>query len=859
MMAAAAAGSNYAPSAGLGGGRALSYAASSVPRGVPPIIGGGPMPSPSEFDAHDDSVTDRLHGGDDDAGSDAGGEREPGRRTPRGGNGASGYPSKYGGGRGPLTPRTTVYVTNAVTARFISERYETSVRDALQQQEYEHRLDLLLYFQQQTAAIAAREHKAQLREALEQQYLARAEVEELRGAVALRIGDIEEQARMRLEQLAGETRASQEREISRLYGIVSAGQNAAQQQWLLGCEERERHFIASEGDRLWSRLQGSYLSEQHSLQLKGMLKERIPVVTSRVVNDALDSVHEAPQVVRPIMQLPAQTASPQILVKGRPQTAPAAATSGAEEEGSGGGNELTIQPLQIRRQQRAAPAPRGSTPPASARSGGGGTDDEDVKPITIAPRPKPKTPVQVRRTVAGKISAINEAEEQARADQDAQRRSTPNRTAAVGGMSQRAVTPKSHAAAAAAPADVSKARAAAGGIEVVELDASGEDVQPSSNQQRASAGTRRRPQPQIQQRSLLDTEAPRPSMPKPSGLSASEASVQESLADRRKRARQQASEHSQQQRAAAAARRESPSRERTASNAGGGGGAALVERPLPAVFHPFWGFMFRSNGALLTWQRRLFVFTSNGRLRCAHNEKGPWMLVTTADKILRVEVDSYHDVGGNGLAPPTTQYHQYGFFVDVIDTDTAPAPGEPHRQKRLRFCCFSRGELTNWMHILRRATETVGQLAELGVAGAISPVRRRFEDLAEEAVRLGGAHVAEAMARLEAQHRADNADATGANQGDTQGGNDLLNKWLAQHQDADGNPIPAPAIVPYRARVQLEDEVAVLERREQTRAAAARRAESEQRDPALAHPIAHYNTPTSLGKPRPPHDVEQYA
>lgn len=147
----------------------------------------------------------------------------------------------------------------------------------------------------------------------------------------------------------------------------------------------------------------------------------------------------------------------------------------------------------------------------------------------------------------------------------------------------------------------------------------------------------------------------------------------------------------------------------------------------PSSFKPYWGWMLKSTGILMTWQRRFFVFTTRGKLKCSVGDNGPWHVIFSANNIIRVEVDSYHDTNG-GAAPPTSQYHQYGFFVDLYD------PTSVARPKRMRFCCFSRKELNAWLTVLRRATDIIFALEESGSI-ARSPARRRL-DLSDERTRL---------------------------------------------------------------------------------------------------------------------------
>jgi hypothetical protein len=147
----------------------------------------------------------------------------------------------------------------------------------------------------------------------------------------------------------------------------------------------------------------------------------------------------------------------------------------------------------------------------------------------------------------------------------------------------------------------------------------------------------------------------------------------------------------------------------------------------PMNYREYWGWMAKSTGVLVTWQRRFFVFTKTGKLKCATTPEGPWQLIFEAPQILRVEVDAYHE--GSGARPPADQYHQYGFYVDISGEN-------PMRPERCRFCCYSKGDLNNWLHILRQAVEVVYHLEETHSI-APSPLRIRVD---EALLHEGGKH-----------------------------------------------------------------------------------------------------------------------
>ena len=226
----------------------------------------------------------------------------------------------------------------------------------------------------------------------------------------------------------------------------------------------------------------------------------------------------------------------------------------------------------------------------------------------------------------------------------------------------------------------------------------------------------------------------------------------------------------------------------------------------PATFTPYWGWMFKSSGVLMTWQRRFFVFTARGKLKCSSSDKGPWMPLLSANNIARVEVDTYGE-GSGGAAPPTSQYHKYGFYVDLHDTHN---PNHGHNIRRLRFCCFSRKELNAWLTVLRRATDVIFALEESG-AIARSPHRRRL-DLGPEISRQAIESVMGGGRRV-----------------------------------GDGDHSPPT----YRRRTQLEEDQLALEFRK----AQLEREDEDRRaraiDVSLQHPLGHYNSPSMTFGPPP--------
>ena len=158
---------------------------------------------------------------------------------------------------------------------------------------------------------------------------------------------------------------------------------------------------------------------------------------------------------------------------------------------------------------------------------------------------------------------------------------------------------------------------------------------------------------------------------------------------------------------------ESPHRRASCSRNHGG---------LSLEFEPNYGWMFKSTGVLMTWQRRFFVLTKSGKLKCTsqdplHGKQNVrWVTVFSAEDILRVEVDSLSD-GMHGAKPPSDMHC---FYVDVGDSKNEAA--RPHR---VRFCCANRQELNQWLQSFRRATDVVYQMEEDGRIQK-SPLRIHF-------------------------------------------------------------------------------------------------------------------------------------
>ena len=139
-------------------------------------------------------------------------------------------------------------------------------------------------------------------------------------------------------------------------------------------------------------------------------------------------------------------------------------------------------------------------------------------------------------------------------------------------------------------------------------------------------------------------------------------------------------------------------------------------------FQQCYGWMLKSTGVFMTWQKRFFALTSKGKLRYTTTEpqaqtQQRWVTLINAEDIVRVELDTTC-----GAKPPIDQYHQYGFYVDCAYRE---GPKEI-RQRRIRFCCYHRSDLQMWLAALRHATDVVFALEERGDLPR-SPLRRLLD------------------------------------------------------------------------------------------------------------------------------------
>jgi hypothetical protein len=139
-------------------------------------------------------------------------------------------------------------------------------------------------------------------------------------------------------------------------------------------------------------------------------------------------------------------------------------------------------------------------------------------------------------------------------------------------------------------------------------------------------------------------------------------------------------------------------------------------------FQQCFGWMLKSTGVMMTWQKRFFALTSKGKLRYTASEPQPqtkqrWVTLLNAEDIVRVELDT-----SAGAKPPIDQYHQYGFYIDAASREGP----KDIRQRRIRFCCFHRSDMQMWLVALRHATDVVFALEQRGDLPR-SPLRRLLD------------------------------------------------------------------------------------------------------------------------------------
>jgi hypothetical protein len=146
-------------------------------------------------------------------------------------------------------------------------------------------------------------------------------------------------------------------------------------------------------------------------------------------------------------------------------------------------------------------------------------------------------------------------------------------------------------------------------------------------------------------------------------------------------------------------------------------------------FQQCYGWMLKSAGVMMTWQKRFFALTCTGKLRYTSadpkdvttgggSQRVRWRTLLNAEDIVRVELDT---VTG-GAKPPIDQYHQYNFYMDVAAREGL----KDIRQRRIRFCCYNRTDLQMWIAALRHATDVVYELEQRGELPR-SPLRRLLD------------------------------------------------------------------------------------------------------------------------------------
>ncbi|KAJ9447561.1 hypothetical protein DIPPA_04797 [Diplonema papillatum] len=110
-----------------------------------------------------------------------------------------------------------------------------------------------------------------------------------------------------------------------------------------------------------------------------------------------------------------------------------------------------------------------------------------------------------------------------------------------------------------------------------------------------------------------------------------------------------------------------------------------------SIYPSYWGWMFRSTGMFVSWQRRFFLLR-DGVLKFGTQDNGNLQPLLNVESIARVELDSFNDAA-QGNHPPTGKYESFGFMV------------ETYSKQRVRFCCTSSSERAEWMSVLRKSIE----------------------------------------------------------------------------------------------------------------------------------------------------------
>eukprot|EP00744_Colponema_vietnamica_P019076 GILI01026970.1.p1 GENE.GILI01026970.1~~GILI01026970.1.p1 ORF type:complete len:595 (-),score=117.94 GILI01026970.1:76-1719(-) len=155
--------------------------------------------------------------------------------------------------------------------------------------------------------------------------------------------------------------------------------------------------------------------------------------------------------------------------------------------------------------------------------------------------------------------------------------------------------------------------------------------------------------------------------------------------------------------------------------------AELARQQLTSLgqFEPVWGWMLKSSGVLMSWQRRFFVMTRSGKIKYTSQDPTKednvkWVHVLNVEDITRVESDTFAD---SAVRPPTDQYHNNSFYVDAVRSHRLHAGAD--KTQRFKFCCGNKSDMNKWMWALRNATDVVYTLEEGGLVQR-SPIREHF-------------------------------------------------------------------------------------------------------------------------------------
>lgn len=650
----------------------------------------------------------------------------------------------------PIDPNATDMMTCATSA-FVSRQYEALSRKDIIIEELDTRHAMVLLFSQATATLFQREHFLEGRRLRERVALLEEQEAENQLAASEGLREIEANAREHLQRAQLEAMRDMHAEVSRM--LTSTGESSARGgvRWATMHEERRRHDLEMEHDRGLAKIMGEHLSQLQRLALEFHLYH----ARAQNIGGRRDSFGDGTL---------SDTSCTSIVLS----------NLGDGADGAPPARGHVYDPYSER--SLAAQRGRSSSPAAAAGPSGplGSAYLEGLLGRRAAGADTSKAPPSVGRSRHSNASNNNSSNTN-------KKREVPKVR-----LPRRPLPPPSDAPHQGEAASATK-------NERVEM----------LRQKKAAAAAAQPPS---------SGKGAHPKLSSPDAPSSSQSPLIGSSSSLRGKARrdpQQIIEDAERDQAGPSLLAGVPVFDNAdEEEARRKAGIAREQLTSLGQFDPVWGWMLKSTGVLMSWQRRFFVMTKSGKIKYTSQdptkeEAVRWVHLLNAEDITRVESDTFADTA---VRPPTNQFNVNCFYVDAVRSHRHPGDGGAPRTERFKFCCGNKAELNKWMWALRGATDTVYTLEEGGLVER-SPLREHFRRM---------------YAIL----------------------SPLLNSSI---QAARQGQLPAGAEVglpTYRRRIQMEDDIAALEAQQREAYARERqREEDEQRKFILSPRTARSPSP----------------